>query len=325
LPLLRGDANLRGTGLLLLALIPVTSLLLYQGVGTPDAMGPSTVHPGAAVEDGSAGEMGRLLVELEARLNSQPDDLQGWLLLGRSYKSVQRYPDALRALQHARRLAPEDPLVAAELAEAMLFTSGPGPINPEIREMLEVALEADPRLQKGLWLLGIIESQAGNDEAALAYWERLIPLLEPGSGVHDAVQQQIVETSERLGRTAPQTQPQTQAWEGIEITVTADLELESLPSTAVLFVIARDPASPVPPLGAVRIPNPGFPMTVKLTDANSMLPQRPISGQPEIQLLARLSMSGTPAAAAGDPQSEPTLLTTGDSSSVSLELVLPQP
>ena len=71
-------------------------------------------------------------------------------------------------------------------------------------------------------------------------------------------------------------------------------DLGNLPPTAALFLIARDPAAPNPPLGAVRIPNPVFPVNLRLTDANSMMAARPISSVPEVEITARLSMNGSP-------------------------------
>jgi cytochrome c-type biogenesis protein CcmH len=81
----------------------------------------------------------------------------------------------------------------------------------------------------------------------------------------------------------------------------------------------------MPPLGAVRIPAPRFPVTVELGDANSMVPQRPISSVSEIEVLARLSYSGQPMAQPGDPASEPVRVGTSNHANVELTLSLPTP
>ncbi len=317
-PMLRRDSPLLGAGIARLLLIPVSSLLLYQGVGAPDGIGvQGTPHPPAAAADET--DMEAMLAELEARLQANPDDLEGWMLLGRSYKAMQRYPEALVVLQKARALAPDDPLVAVELAEAMIFTSGPEGIDAEVRGLLESAVETAPDTQKGLWLLGVIESQAGNDAQALAYWERLLALLEPGSGVASAVQQQVDEARAMLG------QEPVAGWAGVEATVTLAEDVGDLPESAVLYVIARDPSVPRPPLGAVRVPAPQFPVTVQLTDGNSMMPQRPISGVAEIEVLARLSLSGNPVAGPNDPQSVPAALNTAEAATIILNLAPVQP
>ena len=136
-PLLSDRSALRGTGITLLILIPVSALFLYQGIGSPQSveMAPrvaSTPAPSQeSIED--------LLVQLEQRLRADPDDLEGWLMLGRSYKTMQSYEQAETALRKAAGLAPDHPLVLVELAEALLFSSGQPEITDEIRGMLERA------------------------------------------------------------------------------------------------------------------------------------------------------------------------------------------
>ena len=255
----------------------------------------------------------QLITDLEQRLSENPDDLEGWILLGRSYKTLQRYDDARSALEQASRVAPGNPLVTVELAEAMIFMSDSADIGGEIRGMLEEAVAVDPELQKGLWLLGIAAAQAGDDAAAIGYWQRLMPQLEPGSGVAQSVQQQLDLARSRLD---PES---ATAWPGIETTVSAE-EVGAIPADAVLFVIARDPASPRPPLGARRVPNPQFPVTVTMTDADAMMGQRPLSGVAEIELLARLSLTGDPIASPGDPQSPVQRVSIDHSENVRLKL-----
>jgi len=312
-PLLRRGSQLLGTAVPLLLLIPVSTLFLYQFVGTPEGIEVSgTPHTGSAEM-----QMDELVIQLRTRLEQQPGDLDGWMLLARSYKTMQRYDDALGALQRAHQLAPDDPRVSVELAEAMIFTSGSPRIDPGVRAMIESAVERQPDLQKGLWLLGIIAFQDQDYAAALAHWERLLPQLDPASGAAQAVRGQMDEARARLGL-APEA-----AWAGLETVVQAPPGLGTLPDGAVLFLIARDPNAPMPPLGAVRVPAPVFPVTVPLSDANSMVPQRPISGVAVIEVVARLSYSGQPTAQPGDPVSEPVRVETVDGARVELLLAVP--
>jgi cytochrome c-type biogenesis protein CcmH len=311
-PLLRRGGSMLGLGLALLLLLPVTTLLLYQGVGTPAGVGSAAVSPQVA-EDADINE---LLMQLEARMAAEPGDVEGWMLLGRSYRSLQRFSESRAAFEQARRLAPEDPAVAVELAEAMIFTSPPGQPDPAVNGLLEEALARAPDMQKALWLAGMMAAQGGDDGRAVALWERLMRLLEPGSGVANSVEEQLNAARARLGMPPPDT------WRGIEIVITAPENLPDLSPEAVLFVIARDPAAPNPPLGAVRL-SPAFPAVVTLTDANSMMPQRPISSADELQLQARLSLDGNPLSKEPGPESDEITVSHDHGQPVELELRLP--
>lgn len=308
-PLLRRGGAWLGVALACLLLLPVTTLLLYQGVGRPDALAaPEPVVAGAAPAD-----MNVLVAQLRERMQSQPDDLEGWLLLGRSYRSMQRYDDALETFIRARELAPDNPVVAVELAEALVFTSPPGAPDPQVAQLLDEALAVAPDLQKGLWLSGMLAAQGGDDERALARWNRLLALLERGSAVAASVQQQIDAARSRLG------EPPAEAWAGLEVVVQAPDSLPSLGPEAALFLIARDPAAPNPPLGAVRV-IPAFPARIRLSDANAMMPQRPISGVAELELLARLAPDGNPVGGENPIESEPVTVSRDRDTPIELRL-----
>jgi len=221
-------------------------------------------------------------------------------------------------LRKARDVAPDDPRVAAELAEALIFTTADTGFSTEVRALLDEAVAADPLQQKALWLQGIVAFQDGEFQAALDWWQRLSAQLEPGSGVAQSVAQQMDEARRRLGQA-------TETWPGLLLTVDGGKALPALPEGAALFVIARQPGGGGPPLGAVRIAAPKFPVEVRLDDGASMLPQRPVSSMEQIEVLARLSMSGQPAASPDDWQSVPLAVDTRASETATLSLDLLPP
>jgi cytochrome c-type biogenesis protein CcmH len=196
--------------------------------------------------------------------------------------------------------------------------------------MLERAVELEPESQKGLWLLGIAAAQEGDLARAVSRWESLLGLLEPGSGVAQSVQQQIDEANARLGRpaaaavadTGSATAPasDTGGWSGTPVRVAASESSASLiPSGAVLFVIVRSPGPAVgPPLGVRRVIDPILPLDLTITDGDSMLEERKISLESEVQLQARISLSGSPTTSPGDWQSAPVSVALDGVSSVQL-------
>ena len=306
-PLLKQGQQARNYGMAAVFFLPIAALLLYQQVGSPLGIGVSGSPQNQAAHPGNvASSMTDVVALLEQRLQENPADLEGWILLGRSYKTMQQYEQAETALLRAIQMAPDDPLVLAELAEARLFTSGDPRVSAESRELLERALRLDPEQQKALWLLGIAARQDGEDAAAVQYWQRLVAVIDPASPVAQSVQEQIDLARMRMGMGTPA--PVATALvnsEGIRVEISLDRENSALPEQAVLFLIVRDPKAPVPPLGAKRIANPNFPLSLVVTDADSMMAARPISGTDPVQIVARISLSGSPVAAEGDLESPP--------------------
>jgi cytochrome c-type biogenesis protein CcmH len=350
LPLLRGKTLWQPLALALLFLLPAGGLWLYTEVGTPEAIGlPSSPPAHPATADAMAeSDIETMIAGLRSKLTESPDSLEGWMLLARTLKTMQRYPEALDALQTAHRIAPDDPQVMVELAEARVFVSQDGQIDAASVAMLERALELDPSQQKGLWLLGIAAAQAGDLEGAISRWETLLAQLEPGSPVAQSVQSQIDEANTRLGRPvdAVAAQPAEQipaspatamagqspasetvadgAWRGTPVRVIpSEAARARIPTGATLFVIIRSPGPAVgPPLGVRRVMDPLLPLDLTISDSDSMLKERKISLETEVQLQARISLSGSPAAAAGDWQSAP--VTVPLSAADTVELVIDQ-
>jgi cytochrome c-type biogenesis protein CcmH len=302
-PLLSGDSRWRATGLVVLIAIPLMVYWQYQLVGSPRSLQPveASIDPGADVS------LDELVVSLREKLSESPADLEGWVLLGRSYKTLQDYPAALEALETANRLVPDEPVVLVELVEARLFASGDPDISNEMVALLEQAVSKQPGLQKGWWLLGIAAAQDGDDAQAVVYWKKLLQGIEPGSGVAQSVQAQIAEAESRLQIASGEEAPA--GWTSPPITVEfskrAAAALEALPPGSTLFLIARMPGqNSGPPLAVKRVNQPVLPLELTLNDNDSMLPQRPVSGFDSLQLQARISRGGDPMPSSGDWQSD---------------------
>jgi len=323
-PLLARGSNWKAAGLALLIVLPLGGALLYRDVGAPAAINAEVVTAATDADDFNA-----MVDNLRARLTEAPGDLDGWLLLGRSLKSMQRYDEALAALETARQIAPDDPSVSVELAEAILFTSGDPRISDEVRAMLQSAVDQDPQQQKGLWLLGIDAVQRGDDGQAIEIWQRLLVQIPSGSPVADTVEEQINEARGRLGM-APAGPSQDTAdiagWPGIAVEVSlgepASRALPTpLPDAASLFIIVRPAGqSGGPPLGVARVNQPAFPLTIPVDDRNAMLPQRKLSDQERLSIQARLSLSGAPGASPGDWESATAEATVDGTDTVTLTL-----
>jgi cytochrome c-type biogenesis protein CcmH len=347
LPLFRTKSGWTPIALALVFVLPAAALMIYQDVGSPEGLNVTGTPAASPATAGSPHDSDDVVTNLRSRLTESPEDLDGWVLLARTLKTMQRYPEAVDALETARRIAPDDPYVAVELVEARIFTSGDGRITEEMVSILQGALTQDPGQQKALWLMGIAASQAGEDEAAISYWETLLQLVEPGRTITQSVQQQITEAKIRLGLETeastesvaePAAEPVTEAvaepvavtmadqsqtgatWTGINVLIlpAADLRPETS-SAAVLYVMIRSPGPAVgPPIGVRRIKSPQLPLKLTISDSDSMLKERQISSLTEVQLQARLSLSGAPQARSGDWQSTTVVIPRNSAEAVEL-------
>jgi cytochrome c-type biogenesis protein CcmH len=348
-PLFTGSAKEKITGLFVFLMLPLVGILMYQIIGTPEAINlppkmaaqPSTQQQSA--HSAQQGQMEELVATLQQRMNENPDDPEGWLILGRSLKTMQRYAEAETALTNANRLVPGNPMIMVELAETKLFTSGQAEVGAEARQLIEAALAIDPNQQKGLWIMGMASAQEGDDEQAIVYWTKLLEQIEPASGPYQTVSQQIEMAQTRMGQPAgvklavaesavQQTPAAAQAVTkpassapaaGFSIPVTvniADDMAAAMPANAALFIFIHPAGAVGMPLAVKRLAPQGFPMSLNFTDADLLRPGGSLQDFEQLDISARISMAGIANSASGDIQANRVSVTTNNVSAIALNL-----
>jgi cytochrome c-type biogenesis protein CcmH len=322
-PLFAGSGKDRFIGMAVLLLMPLAGLILYQNIGTPAAINlpAATTQQTTANQEPHTSEqpqMVEMVAQLQQRMNENPDDPEGWLMLGRSLKTMQRYDEAETALANANRLLPDNPLVMVELAEARLFKSGKPDITTETRQLIEAALAIDPQQQKALWLLGMAAAQAGEEALAVEVWQKLLAQLDPASGAAQTVKQQIEMAQENSAQTVTQA---TSA--GLEIPVTisiADDLATAIPGNAVLFVFIHPAGTKGMPLAVKRLAAQGFPISLTFSDADLLRPETSLTGFDQLDISARISMSGIANSASGDYQANLVTIDTNTVNAIAIHL-----
>ena len=348
-PLFTGSAKDKITGLFVLLMIPLAGILMYQNIGTPEAINLSPVKPAPqspaqqTAHSDEQGQMDDLVASLQQRMVENPEDPEGWLILGRSLKTMQRYAEAEEALSNANRLVPDNPSIMVDLAETMLFTSGKPEISSEARQLIESALAIDPNQQKGLWIMGMASAQDGDDTQAIMYWTRLQELVDPASGPYQAVTQQIEAAQTRMG--IPVTaSAETSAAEpsiatpaaapamakpvvtaaggfGIPATITiGDGQSGPYPANATLFIFIHPAGAAGMPLAVKRLAPQGFPMSLTFTDADLLQPGGSLQAFELLDISARISMTGIANIASGDIQANRVTVNTKNISAIDLHL-----
>ena len=314
------------TAVLAVALVlPAGALLLYRLVGAPEALDPATLA--APPAEHTAADMEQAIAGLAAKLQQQPDDPQGWALLGRAYQATNRAAESRDAFKQAHEHAPDDTDIAVEYAQALALAAPDHRIEGEPRKLLDDVLKKDPKNQRALWLIGISDYQRGNYVAAIATWKTLLPLLPPDSDVARSVRNEMADAEARRdGRPPPEPEqapaesvasqeavpqaanPAPAAAESastprLTVNVSLDPKLKGeLDADATLFVFARAASGPPMPLAIQRLKAGQLPLTVTLDDSMSMTPAMKLSKFPQVVVGARVSKSGNAMPQSGDLQ-----------------------
>jgi cytochrome c-type biogenesis protein CcmH len=259
-----------------------------------------------------------MVARLARRLEHNPDDLQGWLMLGHSYVVLQQLPLAVRAFERADRLSGGrnvDALVG--LAEALAL-GDPAELDGRAGRLIERAITLDPNSGKALFYGAAAALRHGALPLARERFQHLLTL-DPPAKVRPILEQEIASIDHELADqahapAAPNTAapagapPAANAAASVRLNVVLAPAMEARGGTsAPLFVIVRDPHRPGPPLAVKRLES-HFPQRVELTPADSMLPERRFAAGDTVQIIARIARSGQTTGAAGDPFGEITYL-----------------
>ena len=269
------------------AAVPLLALALYLAVGNPAALGPRE-DPHAF----DAQQLTALVERLAAKMRDNPDDAEGWRLLGRSYAALGRFPEALDAYAKAAARKPRDADLLADMAD-VLATTRKERLQGEPEKLVLRALEIDPQNLKALALAGTAAFDRKDFDAAARYWQRMLPLVDPGSDDARQIQASIAE-ARTLGGAA------SSALKG-QVRLSPKLAGKAAPDD-VVFIFARAVEGPPMPLAVKRARVRDLPVEFALDDSMAMAPGMNLSAHARVVVGARVSKSGQPTPQAGDLQ-----------------------
>src|SRR5215472_6112883 len=175
------------------------------GLPVPEPPAP-TASPGPSADDVAAAAqlspeqrsemIGGMVERLAARLRDTPDDLQGWLRLGRAYDVLKEPEKAADAYAQAAKLKPDDPAILASEVDAMMADRAPAdPIPERALTILKQLQELDANEPRALWYLGLAAAQAHEIDEAKAYWQKLLIVLPPDSADRKVVAEALAALS----------------------------------------------------------------------------------------------------------------------------------
>jgi cytochrome c-type biogenesis protein CcmH len=198
----RGTHKKQQTAYVLAVLLPLAAVLFYLKVGDLKAI--SNPNPPATATETAAGGNDFTQQRIEAnvaalakRLESNPNDADGWSTLGRSYTTLEKYSEATKAYAKANELKPGNADLLTDYAFAMAMANG-RQLQGEPVDLVNKALQIDPDNAKALGLAGNAAFQAKDYAKAIAYWQRILSKVPPGSDTAQAIQGRIDEAKSLL-------------------------------------------------------------------------------------------------------------------------------
>jgi cytochrome c-type biogenesis protein CcmH len=246
-----------------------------------------------------------MVARLARQLEGNPNNLEGWLMLGRSYAVLQELPLALRAFERADRLS-GGKNVEALLGEAeVLALQDPTELEGRAGRLIDRALVLEPDSGKVLFFAATVAARRGQLPLARERFARILAMNPPDT-VRPILEQEIRLIDEKLAAPAEPAPGRASASAAGAASVSVNITLApalSAGTPAPLFVFVKNATAGGPPLAAKRLES-HFPQSVTLTPADSMIPGRSFAAGQAVQVVARIARSGSPVGASGDPYGE---------------------
>ena len=194
----RNTAYVLGIGLPLIAIVSYLMIGEPERIANPAPVGAPPSASSAAPPERSQEQIEANVAKLAQRLESNPNDAQGWTMLARSYSSMEKYAEAAGAYAKATELNAKDADLWAEYAFATGMAEG-RTLQGKSVDLVERALKVDPENLKALQLAGSAAFQAKDYKKAVDYWQRVLKKVPPGSEVAEAINERINEAKTLAG------------------------------------------------------------------------------------------------------------------------------
>jgi cytochrome c-type biogenesis protein CcmH len=275
----------------LIGVVPLFAAALYLAVGNPEAVAPRS-DPHAFDPQ----QLTSLVERLAGRMRENPDDAEGWRLLGRSYAALGRFPESLDAYAKAVERKPRDADLLADMAD-VLATTRSERLQGEPEKLVLRALEIDAQNLKALALAGTAAFDRKDFKTAVRYWERMLSLVPPESEDARQIRGSIEEARALGGAPAAAAQRPLKG----RVSISGKLK-DQVTADDTVFIFARAAAGPPMPLAVKRARVRDLPIEFALDDSMAMAPGMNLSAHARVVVGARISKGGQPTAQPGDLQ-----------------------
>lgn len=294
-------------GWIVAVLVPVLSIGLYLNLGEYRVIGnPELAQVDRTTQDNVAENHENMSIEammerLKQRLQDNPEDAEGWFIMGRTMMAMQQIDSAVTAFQRAYDLVGEEPGVMFTLADALALQND-GSMAGEPEQLVEKALKLSPQDATGMWLAGLAAEQRKDYKTAHNYWRDMLPQIADDAEATAEIRRLLALLEKRdptiEAIVANEVAP-TVASISLSVDLDASVRDRAEPGDAV-FIYAKAMQGPPMPLAVKKLTVGDLPVKVSLSDTDAMMPTMKLSSFDQVIVGARISKSGNPVAQAGD-------------------------
>ena len=284
------------TAVVLAVALPLGSMGMYMWVGQPEALNPLALKTPDQVDPKDLTKMAQTLAE---KLQDKPDNLQGWVMLGRTYRTLENFDAALRAYDSALKLSDDDDLKLERIE--VIAMQRQGQFEGEPWNVIREVLQRDPQHFGALLTAGSASYAEGKFADALKYWEQARKPLDANNPDLQGLESAIATVRERLGMPPAKAAPA--AASGLNVTgqvnLSASLKSKASPND-VVFIYATPANGDRMPLAIFKTTVSQLPFNFTLDDSTAMAPDRKLSAAGEVMVKVRVTKSGNAMPQSGD-------------------------
>ncbi|WMS95281.1 c-type cytochrome biogenesis protein CcmI [Pseudoalteromonas sp. HL-AS2] len=232
----------------------------------------------------SENELQAFALALRTKLSQTGDDEIAWMLLGRVAMSLNEFDMAQQSFDKALQMNPANMQVLISYSQVLLLEGSEASMT-RAAGMLSKVLQEEPQNLDAISLLALIAYERKDWVQAKAAFEVLLASMDKADTRYNMIAQRISEIEQQQAQNVDVTKSAA-----IKVTVNVSAELKNKqPENGILFVFAKALNGSPMPIAVVKLNEYQFPITVELSDANSMVAGLNLSSAEDIVITARIS------------------------------------
>jgi cytochrome c-type biogenesis protein CcmH len=145
-----------------------------------------------------AGQVESMITKLQARLQTNPKDAEGWRMLGWAQFNTQHFAASAEAYAKALEIDPANMDYKSAYAES-LVQSAEGVVTPKAQTLIAEVLAKDPKEYRARFYDALAHEQAGDQNGALDRWMGLLADAPADANWRDDVKQRVVNLGKATG------------------------------------------------------------------------------------------------------------------------------